>query len=59
MFFARFQENELVAFLAKSKFFISLCDKISLRTPNNVIELNILEELVGITINSDLLLISI
>ena len=58
MFFATFRENGLVA-LAKSKFFIGLCDKISLRTPNKVIELNKLEELVGITINSDLLLISI
>ena len=54
-----FLENRLVTFLGKSKFNISVCEEINLRILNNVIALSNFEELVGVTINSDLFLISI
>ena len=59
MLFSWFLENRLVAFSGKSKFNISLCEEINFRILNNVIVLSSWEKLVRITINSDLLLISI
>ena len=54
-----FQENGIVAFLGKGKFFISFWEEISLRILNNVIVLSNFEDLAGITIHSDLLITSI
>ena len=57
--FSWFQENGIVAFLGKSKFFVSFWEEISLRILNNVIVLSNFEDLAGITIHSDLLITSI